>query len=103
MKLTVEQSFDIACAGAGIRDRFTAEHQFHPKRKWRFDRADTKRKIAVEFHGGVWSSGRHTRGQGFIDDREKMNEAQAMGWRVIELATVEQALDFPRLYAQLTK
>ena len=103
MKLTVEQSFDVACAGAGIRDRFVAEHQFHPKRKWRLDRADVKRKIGVEFHGGVWTRGRHTSGAGFINDREKMNEGTAMGWRIIELATTEQALDFPRLYAQLTK
>jgi len=103
MKLTVEQSFDIACAGAGIRDRFIAEHRFHPKRKWPFDRADVKRKIAVEFEGGVWIRGRHTRGQGFINDCEKYNTATAMGWRVFRLATPEQALDFPRLYAQLTK
>lgn len=98
MKITVEQSFDIACAGAGIRDRFTREYRFHPKRKWRFDMADCALKVGVEFDGGVWTAGRHTRGQGFIDDCEKCNEATAMGWRVFRLATPEQAQDFPRLY-----
>lgn len=58
------------------------EYKFHPKRKWRFDRADTERKIAIEFEGGVYSGGRHTRGKGFEGDCEKYNAATAMGWRV---------------------
>lgn len=60
------------------------EYRFHPQRKWLMDLAWPKNYLLVELHGGVWSQGRHTRGQGFINDREKMNEAQLMGFRVLE-------------------
>lgn len=62
---------------------------FHPKRKWRLDFAWPDSMIALEVHGGVHSGGRHTRGRGFVGDREKMNEAALLGWIVIE-ATTEQ-------------
>jgi very-short-patch-repair endonuclease len=71
---------------------FSAEYRFHPARKYRLDWADPIHKIAVEAHGSVWKQGRHTRGQGFLNDREKMNLAQSMGWRVIEVST-EQVTD----------
>ncbi len=61
------------------------EFPFHVTRKWRWDCAWPVQMWAMEFHGGVWSYGRHTRGKGFINDREKMNEAQLMGWRVLEI------------------
>ena len=61
------------------------ELQFHPVRKWRFDRAWPDHKVAVEIHGGIWTGGRHTRGRGFLNDREKMNTAQLMGWTVLEV------------------
>jgi len=62
------------------------ELTFHPTRKWRFDYAWPEYGVALEVHGGIWSGGRHTRGTGFINDREKMNEAQLLGWTVIEVA-----------------
>ena len=63
------------------------EHRFHPKRQWRFDLAWPDRLLAIECHGAVYAFGHHTRGKGFEDDREKMNEAQMMGWRVLEYST----------------
>ena len=63
------------------------EHRFAPPRRWRFDFAWPAPKVAVELHGGTWSGGRHTRGQGFADDREKINTAQLDGWTVIELTS----------------
>jgi len=63
------------------------ELKFHPKRKWKFDFAWSKQKVALEIHGGVWSNGHHVRGQGFIDDREKVGAAQELGWIVLEYAT----------------
>jgi very-short-patch-repair endonuclease len=70
----------------GLED-FTMEYQFHPERKWQMDIAIHSHKVALEVHGGIWSGGRHTRGQGFLDDREKMNTAQMMGWRTLEFST----------------
>lgn len=61
-----------------------AELKFHPTRKWRWDYAFVKPKIAVEVHGSTWAAGRHTRGGGFAADREKMVEGQLLGWLVIE-------------------
>lgn len=69
------------------REKVKLEHRFHDTRKWRFDWAVPEYKLAVEYNGSVWTQGRHTRGQGYINDREKMNEAQLAGWLVLELTT----------------
>lgn len=56
------------------------EYRFHVTRKWRFDFAWPDYKIAVEVDGGQWLArgGRHNTDK----DREKMNAAAEMGWRV---------------------
>jgi hypothetical protein len=61
------------------------EHRFHPRRKWAFDAAFTGAMVAVEFEGGVWTQGRHTRGKGFTGDAEKYGEAAVLGWRVLRV------------------
>lgn len=58
------------------------EYRFAPPRRWRFDFAYPKRKIAVEIEGGAWTGGAHTRGKHFESDCEKYNTAVVMGWRV---------------------
>lgn len=81
----------------------TQELRFDPVRRWRFDFAHEATRTAIELNGGVWSNGRHTRGAGYLRDREKINEAQLAGWHVFELgtgqvsaATVRQIIDFIR-------
>lgn len=77
------------------------EYTFHPKRKWRFDFAWKKAQLCVEMEGGIWSRGRHVRGQGYIDDMEKYNAAALLGWCVLRyhqvtpdtIKQVKQALD----------
>lgn len=59
------------------------EYAFHPGRRWRFDYAWVPELVALEVEGGAWTKGRHTRGQGFIDDMEKYNQAVLLGWRVL--------------------
>lgn len=81
-----------------------SEVRFHPIRRWRFDLGWPNEKIAVEVHGAVFAHGRHTRGQGFEEDREKMNEAQLMGWTVLEYSTGQvkegkPILDLKRVFA----
>lgn len=89
---------------------FEREYLFHPERKWRLDFAAPLNKIGIEVHGGIYVGGRHTRGKGFEKDREKMNEAQLLGWTVIEVTAdhvlyghalkwVERALGEARLQA----
>jgi very-short-patch-repair endonuclease len=59
------------------------EYKFCKGRRWRFDYAFVKQKIAVEQDGGIWSGGRHSRGSGIIKDMEKFNKAVILGWRVL--------------------
>ena len=61
------------------------ELQFYKSRKWRFDYALPKYKIALEVEGGVWTQGRHTRPQGFLGDMNKYNTATLLGWRVFRI------------------
>ena len=63
------------------------EYKFHPDRKWRFDDCWPVQQVAIEYHGGIYTNGRHVRGKGFEADREKMNEAQLRGWTVIEVTS----------------
>ena len=50
---------------------FVKEYRFNPSRRWRFDYALVKQKIAIEVEGGVWIRGRHSRGKGMIADKRK--------------------------------
>lgn len=63
---------------------WSPEYAFHPDRNWRFDWAMPSRKIAVEVDGGQWmpGGGRH----GTDGDREKLNEAAALGWLVFRFS-----------------
>lgn len=59
------------------------EVRFDAKRKWRFDFAWPAQKVAVEVNGEAWQTkggGRH----GKAADLEKLNAAQAQGWRVFQ-------------------
>ena len=66
-----------------IAPAWTSEHRFHPTRKWRFDFARPDIRLAIEIDGGVWTGGRHSGGQGQIDDMEKGNAAVAEGWQIL--------------------
>jgi len=58
-----------------------------PGRKFRFDMCWRGPMVVVELQGGTWSRGRHTRGQGYENDCEKLNLAQMHGWMVFYLTT----------------
>jgi hypothetical protein len=60
-----------------------AEYEFHPTRKWRFDYAWIKDKIALEIDGGVRGLSGHFSRLGFQSDQVKCLEADILGWRVI--------------------
>lgn len=64
---------------------YQQEYRFDEKRKWRFDCAWPTERVAVEIDGGQWvaNGGRHNRDS----DREKLNNAAAMGWRVLRFST----------------
>lgn len=54
------------------------EYQFHTRRRWRFDVAFVRPKVAIEIDGQ-----RHLRHSQARKDAEKRNAAVAMGWRVL--------------------
>lgn len=63
---------------------FIPEHKFHEQRKWRFDYCNLESKTAIEVNGAVFTQGRHTRGKGFINDMEKLNNAILAGYVVLQ-------------------
>lgn len=63
------------------------EFKFHDARKWRFDFAWVKQKLAMEIDGAIWIQGRHTRGAGVEKDCEKLSEAAILGWRILRAST----------------
>lgn len=62
-----------------------AEYRFCD-RKWRFDLCWPDRMLALEFEGGIYSGGRHTRGVGFRRDLDKYNQAAILGWRILRVS-----------------
>ena len=76
------------CKRSGITPP-VAEYKFHPRRKWRFDAAWADEKVAIEFQGGIWTGGAHTRGAHFESDCLKFSSAAILGWRLL-LATYDQ-------------
>lgn len=76
-------AFPVLCRVQALPEP-VAEYLFHPERKWRFDWAWPDHRIALEVNGGVWTQGRHVRGPGYLRDLEKLNEAQLLGWLVLQ-------------------
>ena len=68
---------------------FTREFKFHPQRKWQADFRIDDMPILVEVEGGVFSNGRHTRGEGYTQDCEKYSAAAVNGWFVIRGTTAQ--------------
>lgn len=64
------------------------EHKFHPERKWRFDFAIPSQLIACEYNGMQSAKSRHTTLTGYTGDRDKINAAMGLGWRVLEFTVM---------------
>lgn len=63
------------------------EYKFLHDRRFRFDIAIPGKKIAVEFEGGIFEQGRHTRGKGFANDAKKYNLATMHGWKLLRFTS----------------
>lgn len=76
------------------------DYRFHPTRRWEFDFCHVPSRVAIEIDGGQWAphGGRHNRDS----DREKLNAAAEMGWRVLRYSGA--MLDEPeRVVAQVAR
>lgn len=85
-KERLQQAFLAAWRTHGLPDP-TPEYRFHKTRKWRFDYAWPQLKVAVEINGGSFVQGRHNRGAALISEYDKLNEAQRLGWVVLQFGT----------------
>ena len=65
-------------------ERPLEQYRFHPTRRWAFDFAFPWAMVAVEIDGGQWAphGGRHNTDE----DREKLNQAAAMGWKILRFS-----------------
>jgi len=59
------------------------EYRFLHDRRFRFDLAIPEHHIAIEFEGGTFSNGRHTRGKGYSNDCKKYNLATMHNWKLL--------------------
>jgi hypothetical protein len=78
-----DRLFDAACLAHNLPVPIH-EYRWHPVRKWRFDYLFDF--VAVEKVGGVWVNGHHSRGKTQLDDMARRNEAQIMGFLVLEFS-----------------
>jgi hypothetical protein len=81
-------NFAALCVASGL-PKPVPEYRFVSRRRWRFDWAFVREKIAIEQEGGAWLYGRHNRPASFLKDMVKYNEAAIQGWLILRL-TPEQ-------------
>ena len=82
------------------------EYSFYPARKWKSDYAIVEHKILIEIEGGVWTQGRHTRGEGYSDDLIKYNMANKLGFMLLRYTPQqlgELEADMEELYKKISK
>lgn len=65
------------------------EYKFLHDRRFRFDLAIPQVMIAIELEGGIFSTGRHTRGKGYANDAKKYNLAVRHGWKLFRYTTAD--------------
>ena len=88
LKALILQDFNLNCI---------LEHKFHDTRKWRIDLFIPDLKVAIELEGGVYTGGRHTRPEGFLNDIEKYNNITILGLKLLRYAHVKH------LYSDILK
>lgn len=64
--------------------KLDTEYRFHPARKWRSDWFIEKLNLLIEYNGIFSEKSRHTTAKGYTGDMDKINAAQALGFRIIQ-------------------
>lgn len=70
------------------------EYKFLHDRRFRFDIAIPEKMLAIEFEGGIFSGGRHTRGAGYAKDAKKYNLAVRYGWKLLRYTSADASGNF---------
>jgi len=73
------------CLAERDAEHWQKGYRFHDGRRWKFDIANPRLRIACEYQGGLFMQrkGGHQTVKGMRRDWEKFNEAQMMGWIVL--------------------
>lgn len=78
--MTVDKILKIV---SGICDGWIYEYKFDSLRKFKFDYANFRLKIAIEMEGGIYTGTGHAKIGKYLSDMEKYNMAQIKGWIVL--------------------
>ncbi len=62
------------------------EYKFDSLRRFKFDYANLRLKIAVEMEGGIYTGTGHAKTGRYLKDMEKYNMATIKGWMVLRYA-----------------
>lgn len=79
----------ISAALTALKIEHEREYKFLHDRRFRFDIALPKNKIAIEFEGGIFTNGAHTRGKHYASDAKKYNLAVMHGWKLLRYTTAD--------------
>jgi hypothetical protein len=69
-----------------ISEGWIYEYRFDTLRKFKFDYANLRLKIAIEMEGGIYTGDGHARTGRYLSDMEKYNKAGIDGWIVLRYA-----------------
>jgi hypothetical protein len=69
-----------------ICDGWVYELKYDSVRKFKFDYANLRLKIAIEMEGGIYTGTGHAKTGKYLKDMEKYNHAQIKGWIVLRYA-----------------
>lgn len=69
-----------------IYEGWTVEHRFDSIRRFKFDYAHIRLKIAIEMEGGIYTGTGHAKTGRYLKDMDKYNDAQLKGWIVLRYA-----------------
>lgn len=69
-----------------ICEGWLQEFRFNSVRKFRFDYAHLKMRIAVEMEGGIYQGTGHAKIGRYLSDMEKYNDAILRGWLLLRYA-----------------
>ena len=87
LKLVPDYPGMIAAALKVLGINCIREYKFLHDRRFRFDIAIPEYHLAIEFEGGTFATGGHSRGKGYAKDTKKYNLANMNGWKLLRYST----------------
>jgi hypothetical protein len=70
----------------GTCNGWVYEYKFDLLRKFKFDYANLRLKIAIEMEGGIYTGTGHAKTGRYLKDMEKYNMASIKGWIILRYA-----------------